>query len=92
MTTVQIRIDEKTKRNAKRVFDRLGIDMSGAIKLFLTQVSIHKGMPMQLLTENGFTIEEEREILKLSEEAKMGKNMSGPMTSKQFKTYLNSIV
>lgn len=92
MTTVQIRIDERTKRDAKRVLDKLGIDMSGAIKLFLRQLTIRKEMPMRLLTENGFTVEEENEINKASAEAAAGKNVSGPMTVKQFNAYLNSIV
>ena len=92
MTTVQIRIDERTKRDAKRVLDKLGIDMSGAIKLFLRQLTIRKEMPMRLLTENGFTVEEENEILKASEEAMAGKNVSAPMNAKQAIAYLNAIV
>lgn len=76
MTTIQVRIDEKTKRSAKRVLDKLGIDMSTAIKAYLKQISIRKGMPFRLVTQNGLTPAEERAILKASKEAKQGKNVS----------------
>lgn len=81
MTTIQIRIDEKTKRSAKRVFGKLGIDMSTAIKVFLKQVVTHNGIPMRLVTENGITPAEERAILKADAEARRGKNVSGPFAS-----------
>ena len=35
---IQIRIDSKTKREAKKVLDNLGIDMSSAVKLFFRQI------------------------------------------------------
>ncbi|PJC37478.1 type II toxin-antitoxin system antitoxin, RelB/DinJ family [Candidatus Peregrinibacteria bacterium CG_4_9_14_0_2_um_filter_53_11] len=78
MSTIQIRIDEKTKKQAKKVLDTIGMDMSSAIKVYLKQVVITQGIPFQLLTENGLTIQQEQEILKASEEAKRGVNVSGP--------------
>ena len=69
MTTIQIRVDKETKESAKKVLDELGLDMSAAIKLYLRQISITKGIPFQIRTENGFTPEQEREILESSEEA-----------------------
>ena len=68
MSTIQIRIDEKTKRSAKKVLDELGLDMSSAIKLYLKQISVKKGIPFPLVTENGFTPAEEAEILRSSNE------------------------
>ena len=81
MPTIQLRIDEKTKRDAKKTLDKLGLDMSAAIKLYLRQIVIRKGVPFRILTENEMTIEEEEEILKASEEAKSGKNIAGPFYS-----------
>lgn len=63
MTTLQIRIDETTKKNAKRVLDQLGIDMSVAIKLYFKQIERTKGIPFPLLTENGFTPDQEAKLL-----------------------------
>lgn len=91
MATIQIRIDEKTKKSAKKVLEKLGIDMSAAIKVFLKQVVIQKSIPMKLLTENGFTPEEEMEILKASEEAKKGINVTPPMDIDEAIAYLDSL-
>lgn len=76
MATIQIRIDEKTKRSAKRILDQLGIDMSTAIKAYLKQISIRKGMPFRMVTQNGLTPAQERAVLKASREAAQGKNVS----------------
>lgn len=78
MSTIQIRIDEKTKKSAKKVLDKIGLDMSSAIKVYLKQIVISQAIPFPLLTENGLTIQQEQEILKASEEAKRGINVSGP--------------
>lgn len=45
MTTLNIRIDEKIKAKASKTFEDLGLDMSSAIKLFLTQSIKEKGLP-----------------------------------------------
>jgi len=92
MTTLQIRIDEKIKKDAKKIFDKIGLDISSAIKVYLNQVIITQGIPFALLTENGFTIQQEQEILQASEEAKKGINVTGPFkTAKEIQTYLDSL-
>lgn len=47
MTTLNIRIDEKTKSSAFKVLSSMGLDMSSAIKVFLNQVIIEKGLPFK---------------------------------------------
>ena len=89
MTTIQLRVDEKTKRNASKVLDTLGLDMSTAIKLYLKQITLHKGLPFPLVTENGFTIQEENEILQAAEEAAQGKIVTKAMNKKEALKYLN---
>ncbi len=91
MSYIQLRIDEKTKKSAKKVLDKIGIDMSSAIKIYLRQIVINQGIPFKLLTQNGLSIEEERQILKASEEAKKGKNVSKAMTSKEAIDYLKNL-
>ena len=76
MSTIQVRIDEKTKKQAKKVLDRIGMDMSSAVKVYLKQIVVTQGIPFPLLTENGLTVQQEQEILKASEEAKRGVNVS----------------
>lgn len=58
MTTINIRTDEKLKKDAKKTLNEMGLDMSGAIKLFLQQVVITKTIPFPIKTINGFTKEE----------------------------------
>ena len=45
MATLTVRIDEKTKAKANKTFAKLGLDMSGAIKIFLNQVIKEDGLP-----------------------------------------------
>jgi len=85
MGTIQIRIDEKTKQSAKKILESLGIDLSGAIKLFLKQVVIKKGIPFQVITENGFTPEEEERILKASK----GKHYGPFKSANELMKFLN---
>jgi DNA-damage-inducible protein J len=53
---IQIRIDSKTKNEAKKVLDGLGMDMSSAIKIFFHQIINTKNFPCELRDENGFTL------------------------------------
>lgn len=45
MSTINIRIDEKLKKQAAKTFASLGMDTSSAVKMFLTQAVIEKGLP-----------------------------------------------
>ena len=42
----QIRIDAVTKTQASQLFDRLGLDMSGAVNLFLHQCVLRGGIEL----------------------------------------------
>jgi DNA-damage-inducible protein J len=66
---IQVRIDTKTKKKAKKTLEEIGIDMSSAVKLFLRNVVITGSIPLNLRTENGFTMAEEKEILQEAKEA-----------------------
>ena len=47
MSTVptQIRIDDDIKKQATELFSKLGLDMSGAVNLFLHQCVMREGLP-----------------------------------------------
>ena len=47
MTTLNVRIDEKLKKQAHKTLEGLGFDMSGAIKVFLTQVVQDQALPFR---------------------------------------------
>lgn len=91
MTTIQLRIDDATKNKANKVLKGLGMDMSSAVKIYLHQIILKKGIPMPLLTENGLTPEQEAEILKASREARAGKNITKPMEAKEAIEYLRKM-
>ncbi len=91
MTTLQIRIDDDTKKLAKKILDDVGMDMSSAIKIYLKQIVIRKGLPFQVLTENGLTMQEENSILKASSDAKKGRNITKTSTLKAAKNHLNKL-
>lgn len=42
MTTINIRIEEKTKKAASKVFKEAGIDLSAGVRFFLTRVAAEK--------------------------------------------------
>jgi len=50
MATVptQIRIDSDIKKQAAELFKQLGLDMSGAVNLFLHQCVLRGGLPFQV--------------------------------------------
>lgn len=91
MTTIQVRIDEKTKQSAQKVLHELGLDMSSAIQVYLKQISLHKRIPFSLVTANGLTPQEEQDIVTATQEAKHGHNITKPMPVKQAIAYLKSI-
>jgi len=91
MSNIQIRINEKDKKAARKIFDRLGLDMSSAIKLFLKQATLRKGLHFLLTTENGLTLEEESQIIKASSEAKKGQNVSQMLKGEEAAKYLKSL-
>lgn len=64
MTTLQIRIDEKTKRKAKKTLEALGLDISSGIKLFLEQVINTQSIPFVPTTTAGLKLRRGEEYLK----------------------------
>ena len=68
--TVQLRIDDKTKRAVASVFHSLGLDLSTGVKIYFQQVLNYKGIPFPLITENGYTAEEEKRLLRESFDTK----------------------
>ena len=72
---LQIRIDSKTKNEAKKILDSLGMDMSSAIKIFFRQIINTKNFPCELRDENGFTLRN-AEILRKSVASAKNSNKS----------------
>ncbi|MAG11967.1 MAG: hypothetical protein CMI52_04155 [Parcubacteria group bacterium] len=90
-TTLQIRVDEKLKKRAKKVFEKLGLDMTTAVKLYLEKAVEVKGVPFLLLTENGLTLEQEASIIQAAREAERGINTSPELEGDEVFDYLDSL-
>ncbi|MBU1151739.1 type II toxin-antitoxin system RelB/DinJ family antitoxin [Patescibacteria group bacterium] len=91
MSTIQIRIKDSTKKSAKKVLDKIGLDMSSAVKLYIHQIILHQGIPFRLVTENGLTPTEEEEILQAEHDAEQGKNVTKAMSQKEALAYLRKL-
>jgi DNA-damage-inducible protein J len=91
MSNIHVRVKDDRKKKAKEVLDEIGIDMSTAINLYLQQIILTKSIPFRLLTKNGLTPEQERDILIASEEAKRGVNVTEPMSTKDALAYLDTL-
>lgn len=70
---IQLRIDEKLKTEATNIYERLGLDLSTAIRIFLMRSVEEKGIPfdMKLKTSNDraeAAVKAMRELSKIAEE------------------------
>jgi DNA-damage-inducible protein J len=63
-TIVNVRTDMTTKREAQRVFKRMGLDLSTGVNMYLSRVAQDKAMPFTPRTVNGFTPEFEARVLR----------------------------
>jgi DNA-damage-inducible protein J len=70
--TIQTRINPELKRKAQAIFNKLNLSMSEAISLYLTQVTLHRGIPFEIKIPNELTIK----TLKNIEEGKNLKEVS----------------
>lgn len=68
-STIQVRVNAKTKRKVANIFQSLGMDMSTGVKIYFERVIEEKGIPFRLrLTENGYTSEQEAKILAIAKQ------------------------
>ncbi|MCI5212064.1 MAG: type II toxin-antitoxin system RelB/DinJ family antitoxin [Candidatus Electrothrix sp. ATG2] len=64
--TIQARINPEVKREAQEILSQLHMTMSEAIALYLTQITLHKGIPFEIKIPNEVT----QKTLKDSEDGK----------------------
>ncbi|WYD81833.1 MAG: type II toxin-antitoxin system RelB/DinJ family antitoxin [Candidatus Electrothrix gigas] len=53
--TIQARINPQVKKDAQKILNQLHITMSEAIALYLTQITLHKGIPFEIKIPNEIT-------------------------------------
>ncbi len=64
--TIQTRVDPVIKKNAQIILNKLNISMSEAISMYLSQVTLHNGIPFEVKIPNEVTAA----VLKESESGK----------------------
>jgi DNA-damage-inducible protein J len=59
---IHARVDPKLKKSTEEIFSKIGLTTTEAIRLFLTQVRLHRGLPFPVSTPNQETIKAMREV------------------------------
>jgi DNA-damage-inducible protein J len=54
--TIQTRINPDLKKKAQKILNTLNLSMSEAISLYLTQVTLHRGIPFEIKIPNELTV------------------------------------
>ena len=70
LTQIQVRIDTKTKTQARKILNDLGLDLSTAVKMFFKQIVRAKTLPLEVRDENGFRPHKAVELEEASRDAK----------------------
>lgn len=91
MAYIQLRIDDKLKSKVQKILKKMGLSLSDAIRVYLQQIMIKKGIPFTVITENGMTLERELEILRREKEALAGKNVTKAMAPEEAVRYLHKL-
>ena len=53
--TIQTRVDPVVKNNAQVILKKLNISMSEAISMYLSQITLHNGIPFEIKIPNELT-------------------------------------
>ena len=53
--TIQTRVDPVIKHNAQMILKKLNISMSEAISMYLSQITLHNGIPFEIKIPNEVT-------------------------------------
>jgi len=60
--TTSIKLDIEVKAKAKEIFQELGLTMGEAVNIFLTQVTLHKGLPFEVKIPNDMTLQAMKDV------------------------------
>lgn len=53
---IHARIDPELKKSTDAIFAKIGLSTTAAIRLFLKQVELHRGLPFPVATPNAETV------------------------------------
>lgn len=73
-TTLQIRMDQRVKEKARRVFRSAGLDMSSGVNMYLARVANTGEIPFNAFTFDNISEQEKKKIVaEMRRELKRGK-------------------
>jgi DNA-damage-inducible protein J len=79
---IHTRIDPNLKYKAELVFNTLGINLTDAIRMFLTQVTLTQGIPFDVKIPN-------KKTRKAVADSKLGRNLTR-MSKEEFHEFLHA--
>ena len=76
MATLQIRLDEQLRSKAQNVAAGMGIDLSTAVRLFLTQMVNENGLPFQPRADAFYSAPNVEALRRSIDQLRVGKTIS----------------
>ncbi len=67
---IQVRIEDRTKKQAQKVLEDLGLDLTTAVKMLCKQIVRTGTLPLELRDLNGFTAQKAAELRLAQHEAR----------------------
>lgn len=74
MANLQVRIDDDLKVRAQNVAESMGIDLTQAVRMFLTQMVRVNGLPFRPQADPFYSEKNIRHLEKVAEDLKGGRN------------------
>jgi DNA-damage-inducible protein J len=62
MAQIQVRIDDTLKKQTQEVLEKLGLNLSTAVKMFCRQIVQVQALPLESRDVNGFSLEKSRRL------------------------------
>ncbi len=75
MANLQIRLDDALRDKAQAVAAGMGLELSSAVKMFLTQMIYENGMPFKPKSDPFYSAENVDHLKKVLADLKAGKNI-----------------
>ncbi|MCL2044949.1 MAG: type II toxin-antitoxin system RelB/DinJ family antitoxin [Oscillospiraceae bacterium] len=79
MATIQVRIDESIKTEAESLFSALGLDISTAVRIFLSAALEHNGIPFEIKLYRDR--KPNTELQEAMDDIRLNRNIYGPFAS-----------
>lgn len=74
MAQISLRVEDELKKDAERVLDNIGMNMSTAVNIYLKAVVRENGIPFELKSDPFYSKENIEELERRVENIRSGKN------------------